>query len=237
MSDDAAGQGAPQTPLEMLVILASQQVSVTPTLRHIEMYTSRGLLTMFWHEPHGNARPVGVVMVGGAMGGTIGPGEGLYAQWGDSLAELGIPSIRLSYRKPNDMDSCCVDTAAAVQMLVGSGADKVVLMGHSFGGAVAVRVGVGLSEMVAGVVTFATQSAGCEVAAGLQGRPFLLFHGTDDSILPVESSEIVRAMAGTGDLHLMPGDDHLLYKSHGTINEIVMPWIVDVFSSSDNEQK
>ena len=237
MSDDAAGQGAPQTPLEMLGILASQQVSVTPTLRHIEMYTSRGLLTMFWHEPHGNARPVGVVMVGGAMGGTIGPGEGLYAQWGDSLAEFGIPSIRLSYRKPNDMDSCCVDTAAAVQMLVGSGADKVVLMGHSFGGAVAVRVGVGLSEMVAGVVTFATQSAGCEVAAGLQGRPFLLFHGTDDSILPVESSEIVRAMAGTGDLHLMPGDDHLLYKSHGTINEIVMPWIVDVLSSSDNEQK
>jgi alpha/beta superfamily hydrolase len=229
MSDEDAGQGTPQTPLEMLGIMASQQVGITPNLRHIEMYTRRGLLSMFWHEPHGDARPVGVVMVGGAMGGTMGPGEGLYAQWGTALAEQGIPSIRLSYRKPNDMDSCCVDTAAAVQMLVGSGADKVVLMGHSFGGAVAVRVGVGLTEMVAGVVTFATQSAGCEVAAGLQGRPLLMFHGSNDSILPVEASEVVRAMAGTGDLHVMPGDDHLLNKSHEAINNIVMPWLAQVF--------
>ncbi len=228
MSDDAAGQGIPQTPLEMLGIMASQQVAITPMLRHIEMYTRRGLLSLFWHEPHGTAQPVGVVMVGGAMGGTMGPGDGLYPQWGVTLAELGIPSIRLSYRKPNDMDSCCVDVAAAVQMLIGSGADKVVLMGHSFGGAVVVRVGVGLSEMVSGVVTFATQSAGCEVAAGLQGRPFLLFHGSEDSILPVESSEVVRAMAGTGDLHILPGDDHLLAKSHDAINEIVMPWLKDV---------
>ena len=37
-------------------------------------------------------------------------------------------------------------------------------MGHSFGGAVAVAVGVGLPEHIAGVVTFATQSAGCEGA-------------------------------------------------------------------------
>ncbi|MEI8287076.1 MAG: hypothetical protein WCG15_07245, partial [Actinomycetes bacterium] len=151
---------------------------------------------------------------------------------GEALAEVGVPSIRLSYRKPNDLDSCCVDTAAAVQMLVGSGADKVVLMGHSFGGAVAVRVGVGLSEMVSGVVTFATQSTGCEVAGGLAGRPFLMFHGSNDSILPVEASEVVRAMAGTGDLHIMPGDDHLLYKSHSAINEIVMLWLTEVFAAS-----
>jgi hypothetical protein len=232
MTDDAAGQGPPQTPLEMLGIMATQQTSVTPTLRHLEMFTQRGLLTLFWHEPHGVAQPVGVVMVGGAMGGTLGPGEGLYHQWGQALAEMGVPSIRLSYRKPNDLDSCCVDTAAAVQMLVGSGADKVVLMGHSFGGAVAVRVGVGLSEMVSGVVTFATQSAGCEVAGGLAGRPFLMFHGSEDSILPVEASEVVRAMAGTGDLHIMPGDDHLLYKSHSAINEIVMPWLSAVFATN-----
>jgi alpha/beta superfamily hydrolase len=231
MSDNVAGQGTPQTPLEMLGIMASQQIAITPTMRHIEMYTRRGLMSLFWHEPHGDARPVGVVMVGGAMGGTMGPGDCLYPQWGNALAELGIPSIRLSYRKPNDMDACCVDVAAAVQMLVGSGADKVVLMGHSFGGAVAVRVGVGLSEMVSGVITFATQSAGCEVAAGLQGRPFLLFHGTDDSILPLEASEVVRAMAGTGDLHVMPGDDHLLANSHDTINEIVMPWLLEVFDN------
>jgi len=171
-----------------------------------------------------------VVMMGGAMGGTLGPGDGLYHSLGEALAEKDIPSIRMSYRKPNDLDRCCVDAAAAVQLLVGSGADAVVLMGHSFGGAVAVRVGVGLSEMVAGVVTFATQSAGCEVAGGLQGKPLLMFHGDADSILPVEASEVVRAMAGTGDLHIMEGDDHLLARSHDDMMSILVPWLDTVFS-------
>ncbi len=168
-------------------------------------------------------------MVGGAMGGTLGPGDGLYHAVGETLVQQSIPSIRVSYRKPNDMDSCCVDTAAAVQLLIGSGANKVVLMGHSFGGAVAIRVGVGLAEMVSGVVTFATQSAGCEIAGGLQGRPLLMFHGDNDSILPLESSEIVRAMAGTGDLHVMNGDDHLLANSHDVMLETVTQWLSAVF--------
>lgn len=223
------GQDVPQTPLEMLGVIASQQATLSSTLRQVELYTMRGLLSLLWHEPAGIARNVGVVMMGGAMGGTLGPGDGLYHALGQSLAEKDIPSIRMSYRKPNDLDRCCVDAAAAVQLLVGSGADSVVLMGHSFGGAVAVRVGVGLSEMVGGVVTFATQSAGCEVAGGLQGKPLLMFHGDSDSILPVEASEVVRAMAGTGDLHIMEGDDHLLAHSHDEMLTILEPWLANVF--------
>lgn len=223
------GQDAPQTPLEMLDVMASQQATLSPTLRQVELYTTRGLLSLLWHEPQGVARNVAVLMVGGAMGGTLGPGESLFHELGESLSNEGIPSIRMSYRKPNDLDRCCVDAAAGVQLLVGSGADSVVLMGHSFGGAVAVRVGVGLSEMVGGVVTFATQSAGCEVAGGLQGKPLLMFHGDSDSILPVEASEVVRAMAGSGDLHIMEGDDHLLARSHNDMLSIIRPWLQNVF--------
>jgi len=177
MTESDQGQDASHTPLDALGIMASQQGLLSPTVRQVEMYTRRGLMSLLWHEPKEQVRNVGIVMVGGAMGGTLGPGNGLYNDFGHALAEVGIPSIRLSYRKPNDMDSCCVDLAAAVQLLIGSGADRVVLMGHSFGGAVAIRVAVGLSEMVAGVVTFATQSAGCEIAGGLQGKPLLMFHG------------------------------------------------------------
>jgi pimeloyl-ACP methyl ester carboxylesterase len=229
MTESDQGQEAPQTPLETLGIMASQQGLLSPNLRQVEMYTRRGLLSLLWHEPAEQARKVGIVMVGGAMGGTLGPGNGLYNDLGHALTGVGIPSIRLSYRKPNDMDSCCVDAASAVQLLVGSGADKVVLMGHSFGGAVAIRVAVGLSEMVAGVVTFATQSAGCEIAGGLQGKPLLMFHGDNDSILPAEASEVVRSIAGTGDLRIMEGDDHLLTNSHDVMFEEVLKWLKNIF--------
>jgi hypothetical protein len=109
-------------------------------------------------------------------------------------------------------------------MAIEAGAERFVVMGHSFGGAVALRVGVAMDE-VAGVVTFATQSAGCEIARGLQGRPLLLFHGDSDEILPLHSSEIVAAMAGRGDVVVCPGDGHLLTKSREEILDRLDQWI------------
>jgi dienelactone hydrolase len=224
-SDDSA------TPLDALGVLASQDVMITPSLRHFELFTPRGLMTILWHEPTVPARPAALVLCGGAMGGLLGPADGLYQRLGDTWAGRGVPVLRVSYRRPNDLDACCVDVAAAVQLAVGTGAERVVVMGHSFGGAVAVRVGVGLDEFVAGVVTFATQSAGCEVAGGLQGRSLLMFHGTRDVILPPESSEMVRMLAGTGELVMLPGDGHLLERSHDAINEHLEAWLPAVLGA------
>ena len=226
-ADQASGGRVP-TPLDALQVMASSDVMVTPTLRHVEMYTMRGLLSLLWHEPaEGVAVQSGaLVLCGGAMGGLLGPGDALYHRLGEVWSQRGVPVLRVSYRKPNDLDLCCVDVAAAVQLAIGgAGADQVVLMGHSFGGAIAVRVGVGLNDMVAGVVTFATQSAGCEIAAGLGETPLLLFHGERDEILPIEASEMVRMIAGTGELVRLPGDGHLLAKSDETIWERLESWL------------
>ena len=202
---------------------------LTPSLRHIEMYTMKGLLTLLWHEPAGAAAlgtPSAIVACGGAMGGLLGPAEGLYHRLGVEWAERGVPVLRVSYRRPNDLDACSVDVAAAVQLAVGAGgAERVVVMGHSFGGAVAVRVGVGLNAMVAGVVTFATQSAGCELAGGLNGKPLLMFHGERDEILPMAASEMVRMIAGYGELVRLPGDGHLLAKSGDVLWERLEEWL------------
>jgi hypothetical protein len=216
----------PTTPLEALQVLASQDVMVNPALRHLELYTMGGLMTLLWHEPASSERSAaGVVMCGGAMGGVLGPANGLYHRLGTELARAGVPAIRVSYRRANDLDDCVLDVAACIQLLVGAGAERVVVMGHSFGGAVAVRAGVGLAAMVSGVVTFATQSAGCEVAGGLQGKPFLLFHGDRDEILPLDASEIVRMMAGSGELVVLPGDGHLLAKSEAVLHERLSEWL------------
>jgi alpha/beta superfamily hydrolase len=209
--------GTPQTPLAMLGVIASQEVEITPTLRHLELYTMRGLLTVLWHA-NGDEKAA-VVACGGAMGGMLGPADGLYHELGEQLLPLGIATLRVNWRRPNDLDACCIDLAAAVQLVIGNGADQVVTMGHSFGGAVAIRVAVGLPEMVAGVVTYATQSAGCEIAGGLAPRPLLMFHGDRDEILPVDCSATVRDIAGTGELVILPGDGHLLAKSGPILRE------------------
>jgi len=227
---DADAPGA-MTPLEALGVIASQDVMLTPSLRHFELFTMRGLLTLLWHEPAVGVemQPAALVLCGGAMGGLLGPADGLYHRLGTEWAARGVPVLRVSYRRPNDLDACCIDVAAAVQLAVGAGdAERVVVMGHSFGGAVAVRVAVGLDAMVAGVVTFATQSAGCEVAGGLAGRPLLLFHGDRDEILPPESSDMVRAIAGAGEVVRLPGDGHLLAKSGDVLWERLEDWLPDV---------
>lgn len=221
-------EGRPQTPLDALQVMASSDAMITETLRHVEMYTMRGLLTLLWHEPPAGVevQPGALVLCGGAMGGLLGPGDALYQRLGEEWSRRGVAVLRVSYRRPNDLDLCCVDLAAAVQLAIGgAGAEKVVVMGHSFGGAIAVRVGVGLNEMVAGVVTFSTQSAGCEVAGGLSETPLLLFHGERDEILPIEASDMVRTIAGTGDLVRLPGDGHLLAKSDAIIWERLEDWL------------
>jgi len=81
---------------------------------------------------------------------------------------------------------------------------------------------------VVGVVTFATQSAGCEVAGALDGRPLLLFHGDRDELLPPESSQMVQMIAGSGDVVILPGDGHVLGKSDAAITERLDSWLPEV---------
>ena len=213
------------SPVEELGLLAMQEVAVTSRLRHVEGFTRSGLLTLLWHG-EGDEENV-VVACGGAMGGLLGPAGGLYHRLGVALADEGIGFVRVSYRRPNDLDSCVYDVAAAAQIASAHGAVRAVAMGHSFGGAVAVRVGVAMPDFVTGVVTFATQSAGCEVAEGLSGRPVLLFHGDRDELLPAQCSELVQMLAG-GELVLLPGTGHLMTEAADSMYERLLEWIPKV---------
>lgn len=218
------------TALEALHPLATSEVSITESIVLREVYTTRGLLTGLVHEPVDEpATSSAIVMCGGAMGGLLGPGHGLYQVLGERWAGRGVRVVRIDYRTPNDLDRCAHDLACGVEWARDAGATRVVVMGHSFGGAVAVRTAVVMPASVAGVVTFATQSAGCEVAGALGGRPLLLFHGDRDELLPAESSRMVRMIAGSGEVVLLPGDGHLLAKSDSAIIERLDDWLPQVF--------
>ena len=48
-SDDSTPPDS--TPLDALGVIGSQDVMITPMLRHAEFFTMRGLLSLLWHEP------------------------------------------------------------------------------------------------------------------------------------------------------------------------------------------
>ena len=88
----------------------------------------------WWGEP--GAKDV-VIMSGGAMGGVTGPGRALYVELATSMAAEGRAAIAVEYRKAGDLSRSLLDTCATVDLAVRNGAECFVVLGHSFGGAVA----------------------------------------------------------------------------------------------------
>jgi alpha/beta superfamily hydrolase len=205
-------------------VLARQQVQAAPGLVHHEWYTMSGLLTMLWHgDP---AAEEVVVACGGAMGGLLGPADGLYHRLGDAFAARGIATIRVSYRRPNDLGACVEDLLIVAATAARQGARRIVTVGHSFGGAVAVQAGIGMGSTCSGVVTLSTQSAGCEQADRLGATPLLLVHGARDRILPPMASEVVHQLAGShGELVVLADADHLLAEAADEVEELLVEWI------------
>ncbi len=215
-------------PFDRLRVLAVQEVQVAEGFRHVEIYTLDGLLTLLWHGPESAERVV--LMCGGAMGGLLGPAQGLYHDLGVALAAKGIGAIRVGYRRPNHLESCTLDVGAAADVANRGGAKNFVVIGHSFGGAVAVNAGAALRRVMRGVVTLSTQSAGCETASALGDVPLLLLHGDQDELLPVEASEAVRTLAGHGDVVVLPGTGHLLLGVEEDLRRRLFGWIDERFS-------
>jgi pimeloyl-ACP methyl ester carboxylesterase len=212
-----------RTPLDLLGRLSTAEVTLAPALRLVETYTLGGMLKLLWH---GDAAAEEVVLLGGGgMGGFLGPAHGLYLHLGRELARHGMGVIGVDYRRPGNLDRCLLDVAATADWAMRGGARRFVCVGHSFGGAVAVQAGTTLRGFCAGVVTLATQSAGCEVAAQLGDIPLLLVHGDRDEVLSADDSAMVRAIAGHGDLRVFAGAGHQLDEIHLELRKLLLEWI------------
>jgi pimeloyl-ACP methyl ester carboxylesterase len=216
-------EGSARSPLMLLEPLAVSEVAISPVLHHVEVYTLKGLLTLLWHGPRDTARVV--ITGGGGMGSLLGPAGGIYHDLGTRFADDGIATIRVGYRRPNHLPYCVHDFAAAADLAVQGGAKAVVTVGHSFGGAVAIQAAIAFGALAHGVVTLATQSAGCEDASRLGATPLLLCHGLRDEILPPETSEVVRALAGHGEVVTYPTAGHLLDEARNELRELLGRWI------------
>lgn len=190
--------------------------------RRLTIRTSRGAIPVVMHAAQTPSRAV--VCVSGAIGGFDGPAM-LYPRLGLELPRKGISVARVNYRAPNDFDECLLDTLAALTFLKGIGHERAAIIGHSFGGAVAINAGT-LSPVAATVIAISSQLAGAHVVGELAPKPLLLIHGTADEILPPRSSELIYERAGEPKrLMLFEGADHRLSGKGEELFALVDEWL------------
>jgi dienelactone hydrolase len=212
-----------RTPLDLLGRLSVDETELAPGLRLVESYTLQGMVKLFWHgDP---AAEEVVLLCPGGMGGFLGPAHGLYLHLGRELARHGTGVIGIDYRRAGKLDLSLLDVAATADWAIRQGTRRFLCVGHSFGGAVAVQAGTTLRGFCAGVVTLATQSAGCEVAAQLGDVPLLLVHGERDEVLSPQNSMTVKSLAGHGEIRLFPTAGHQLDEVHLELRKLLLDWI------------
>lgn len=217
--DDEAG---PETELELSILQAAVAPEPDGAYRFL-LRTTRGDITGLLHVCEGE--PGAAVLFGGASGGLEGPAGGLYARLSPALLEAGVSALRLDYRQPGDFDECLLDVLGALSFLKGIGAEHAVLVGHSFGGAVAIRAAE-FSPLVSGVAALSSQLHGTENVAGIAPRPLLLVHGMDDQVLEATASEIIYQRAAEPKRLVLYADaGHALMQCGDELFELLREWI------------
>jgi len=175
-----------------------------------------------------------VVMVGGAGGGYNGP-AGMYNSLGKKFQQAGITAVQVDYRFPNQLNDCVEDVIDVVEELHDRyDVVRSILVGWSFGGAVVITAGA-MSQLVAGVITVASQTAGADSVSRLTPKPLLLMHGTLDSCLSFSCSQNLYARAKQPkDIILYDEDDHGLSKHSQEATEKIWNWANEVFAQEEN---
>lgn len=192
----------------------------------VRMRTDRGDL---WLRHHPAAEPrAGVVLIGGVGGGWDSPARDLYDRLGTDLASDHVASLRVQYRMPAVFDECVLDVRVAVEYFLDLGVRTIGIVGHSFGGAVAIRVADAVPEHVRAVATLATQAWGTERVAHLpDGCSLLLVHGMADEILPARCSEQVYERAHDPKrLVFLSRAGHSLDDAADEVHRLVKDWLL-----------
>lgn len=225
--DTITERGGVQTTLT----LELRGVEEGPQVNGVEdlwLHTNAGTIVCRYHPVlEGDAA---VVWVGGAGGGLDGPAHGLYPRLAGELASEGIASLRLNYRHPNFLEPCVLDTLLGVAFMAMRDLKRVVVVGHSFGAAVAISAGA-MSPAVLGVAALSSQTYGTDLVSELSPRPLLLIHGEEDDVLPdLCSRDLYRRAEEPKQLLLYPECGHGLDECRHRLDVDLLRWVRQVLA-------
>ena len=231
MELDGFGNRIPESPntseseedLTLSIKGVRTQLSDTSDEYILELNTTRGVIKGYLRACEG--KTAFVIFVGGAGGTVSGPADKVYEKIGISLVEHGISSLRIEYRKPGDFAESVVDVLAGCSFMQGIGAREALLVGHSFGGAVAIKAGE-LSDLVKGVTAISSQLYGTQDVHQLN-KPLLLIHGDQDEILHHEASEdIYRRASDPKSIEIIKDSGHGLQEDPDAVYSLLEKFIV-----------
>ena len=193
----------------------------------LQLVTDEGAILCRHHPAEGENA---ILWVFGAVGGLGGPAGGLYSRLGSQFQETGTTSLELDYRRPGYLQDCIVDVLVGLAHLESLGKQRIVLVGHSFGGAVAINAGA-ISEAVIAVAALSSQTAGAEWVERLSPKPTIFIHGEQDEILPPSCSQDLHARAGEPkEIILYPGCLHGLDQCREALDRDLARWLRGVLS-------
>lgn len=197
--------------IEAPPLLGASEHALGPNVSTLELMTTQGTVVCIRHTPPGADHEAGVPFTPIFLGGALGGLSGTAGLWNRLATSLG--GVRIHYRVPSGMADSLLDVLMVFHHLAATrGLQRVALVGHSFGGGVAVGAGVLLgTDVTAGVVALAGQRSGTELIARLAGVPVLIIHGSADSIIPAASARLVHAEAAEPKhVWYIPDGDHVL---------------------------
>jgi hypothetical protein len=145
-----------------------------------------------------------------------------------TLRSEGVAGLRVRFRSPNELEECVLDALAGISFLQADHVTSVAVVGHSFGGAVAIQAAA-LSPDVRTCVALSSQTHGAGPAASLGPRcSLLLAHGLDDEILPPDCSrQIYRTAREPKRLALKEHVRHGLDEWADELPGLIHQWMIE----------
>ena len=191
----------------------------------LELISDKGLIHAKFYNPH--LSTAAVLMIGGGDGGFDGPASAIYPSLAENLYGKGIAALLLDYRIhsfPGNLEEAIYDVLFGVHHLLKMGIDNIGLVGHSFGGAVAIEAAV-REPMISGLISLASQTAGALNVKQVSPRPILFVHGLNDIRLPPDCSRYLHSIAEEPKgLVLLEGATHSLRQCREELLILLFEW-------------